>query len=385
MERADVVIAGGGPVGAAMAAALDGAGLDVRLVDPAPRADARLRPVALAHGSRLILETLGAWGSFEATPIEHIHVSQARGFGRTMMHAAELGVPALGHVCNLPALAAALARRVAAIATPVRIEGRVTAWEPHGERVLAVVEGPEGEREISAHLVALADGGRTAGADLAWRDYGQTAIAAVVQAAHAAPHTAWERFTDEGPLALLPFESAGTPHLALVWTVRTERAAALAEAPEPAFLEELGRRFGGRVGRFVAVRERETYPLALRYRRSALVAPRVVAIGNAAQTLHPVAGQGLNLGLRDAFELAAAIRAAPDAPGSDAVLAAFDRARRADRMASVSITDGLVRVFGTTLPGAGLARGLGLAALDAVPAARRVFARRMMLGLRGLP
>jgi len=112
----------------------------------------------------------------------------------------------------------------------------------------------------------------------------------------------------------------------------------------------------------------------------------VVAIGNAAQTLHPVAGQGLNLGLRDAFELAAAIRAvAPERIGDAAMLAAFDRERRLDRVASISVTDGLVRVFGASLPGAALARGLGLAALDALPAARRIFARRMMLGLRGVP
>jgi 2-octaprenyl-6-methoxyphenol hydroxylase len=386
MERADIVIAGGGPVGAALAAALDGAGLDVRLVDPAPRPDTRLRPVALSHGSRMILEALQAWGAFPATPIEHIHVSQAHGFGRTLMHADELGVPALGHVCNLPALADALAARVAAASGAARIDGRVVAWEPHGDRVAAVVDTAGAERELVAELLVLADGGRSAGADLAWRDYGQTAIAAVVSAERAVPHTAWERFTGEGPLALLPFDTSAGPQLALVWTLRTERAAALAGAPDDAFLAALAERFGGRVGRFVAVGEREAYPLALRFRRSAIVAPRVVAIGNAAQTLHPVAGQGLNLGLRDAFELAAAVRESrPDAIGEEAMLAAYDRARRADRMASISVTDGLVRAFGTDLPGAALARGIGLAALDLLPAARRVFARRMMLGVRGLP
>jgi 2-octaprenyl-6-methoxyphenol hydroxylase len=382
MREVDVLVAGGGPVGSALAAALQEADATVMLADPAPRADARLRPVALSHGSRLILERLGAWGGFGATPIEHIHVSQAHGFGRTLMHAAELGVPALGYVSNLPGLAIALAERVGA----QRVDARVTAWEPHGDRVLAVLEGPAGEQEVSARLVALADGGRMAGADLAWREYGQTAVAAVVAAERVPAHTAWERFTDEGPLALLPFADGGDARLALVWTVRSDRAPALLEAPDARFLKELGDRFGGRLGRFVSVSQREAYPLALRYRRSALVAPRVVAIGNAAQTLHPVAGQGLNLGLRDAHELAAAVRdAAPAAIGTDVMLAAYDRARRLDRLAGVSVTDGLVRVFGVTLPGAGLARGLGLAALDLLPAARRVFARRMMLGTRGLP
>lgn len=382
MREVDVLVAGGGPVGATLVAALQDADLSVMLADPVPRPDSRLRPVALSHGSRLILERLGAWGGFEATPIASIHVSQAHGFGRTMMHAAELGVPALGYVCNLPGLAAALGQRVGAL----RADARVTAWEPHGDRVLAVLEGPAGEEEVSARLVALADGGRMAGADLAWREYGQTAIAAVVTAERVPAHTAWERFTDEGPLALLPFGQGADARLALVWTVRSARASALLEAPDARFLDELGRRFGGRLGRFVAVAQREAYPLALRYRRSALVAPRVIAIGNAAQTLHPVAGQGLNLGLRDAHELAAAVRdTAPAAIGPDAMLAAYDRARRSDRLAGVSVTDGLVRVFGLTLPGAGLARGLGLAALDLLPAARRVFARRMMLGIRGLP
>jgi 2-octaprenyl-6-methoxyphenol hydroxylase len=383
IEHADVVVAGGGPVGAALTAALADSGLAVRLLDPAVRPDGRLRPVALAHGSRLILERLGAWGTFAATPIERIHVSQAHGFGRTLMRADELDVPALGYVCNLPALADALADRVAGL----RDDARIVAWEPHGDDgVLAVAVGDDGEREIRARLVVLADGGRSAGADLAWRDYGQTAIAAVVSAERAPARMAWERFTDEGPLALLPIATEDGPRLALVWTVRSARAGALMDAPDETFLHELGERFGGRLGRFTAVAQREAYPLALRYRRSTTVAPRVVAIGNAAQTLHPVAGQGLNLGLRDAAELAAAVRdAAADALGDAAMLAAYDRARRADRLASISLTDGLVRVFGAMLPGAALARGLGLAALDLLPAARRVFARRMMLGMRGLP
>lgn len=382
MARADVLIAGGGPIGAALACALAGSGLDVKLADPAPRPDARLRPVALSHGSRLVLERLGVFAGVPSTPIARIHVSQAHGFGRTVMTAAELGVPALGYVCNLPHLSAALAARV----PPGRIEARVSAWEPDGDGVAGIVESAAGEQEIPARLIVLADGGRGTGAGVSWRDYDQTAIAAVVEAERPAAGTAWERFTDEGPIALLPFDTDAGPRHALVWTLRSARAAALMAADDAAFLDELGRRFGGRVGRFRGVHSRETYPLALRFRRSSIVAPRVVAIGNAAQTLHPVAGQGLNLGLRDAHELAAALRAAaPDAIGGDAMLAAFDRARRIDRAATISVTDGLVRLFGTPLPGAAAARGLGLAALDLVPAVRRAFARRMMLGLRGLP
>jgi 2-octaprenyl-6-methoxyphenol hydroxylase len=384
-ETCDVLIAGGGPVGATLACILRASGVDVRLVEVAPEPAGAFRPIALAAGSRLILESIGVFGSIPSTPIETIHVSQAGGFGRTLIRREELGVPALGHVCDAGALAKALAEAAA----PVRESGRVGAWRVDGDRVRAAIHtidmATDGgtPREVAARLLVLADGGRAGGDDLAMRDYGQSAIVAQVRTEIAHRGVAWERFTADGPLALLPFAD-GT--LALVWTVPAARAPGLAAAGGERFLASLAAQFGERLGRFTDAGPRSSFPLRLWYRRSNAPAARVVAIGNAAQTLHPVAGQGLNLGLRDAAELAALVaRADRAALGDPAFLAAFRAARRVDRLYAIGVTDFLVNVFSSANPILRAARGAGLVALDLVPPARRLFARRMMLGARGLP
>jgi 2-octaprenyl-6-methoxyphenol hydroxylase len=200
-----------------------------------------------------------------------------------------------------------------------------------------------------------------------------------VQAEQAHRGRAWERFTPEGPLALLP-HGAG---YALVWTAPPDRAARLAALDTAAFLDELHASFGGRLGAFVGAGERSAFPLALRYRREE-TRPRSLAVGNAAQTLHPVAGQGFNLGLRDAWELALLAREAPD-PGSEGFIGDFRRARALDRRAGIQFTDGLVGVFSNADPLLCLGRGAGLLALDLLPPARRFIARRMIFGARALP
>jgi 2-octaprenyl-6-methoxyphenol hydroxylase len=378
-DACDILIAGGGPVGAAVALGLRGVGLDVALVEPEARPAAAFRPIALSHGSRQILEGLGLFGRFTATPIETIHVSQAGGFGRTVIRREDHGVPALGYVCDASALAATLAEATSA----QRVAGHVVGWRAESEAIRVAVDAAgSGGREIAAQLLVLADGGQIAGDDLAMRDYGQTAIVARVRTEIVRRGTAWERFTADGPLALLPDGDA----LALVWTVRTGEAARLLEASGERFLASLGARFGRRLGRFIDAGPRAGVPLRLVFRRSSVVAPRTVAVGNAAQTLHPVAGQGLNLGLRDAAELAALIRrTAPVALGGDDFLAAYGARRRVDRLAAIGVTNFLAGIFGNPSPGLRAARGLGLVALDLVPPARRLFARRMMLGLRGAP
>ncbi len=389
MAEVEVLIAGGGPAGSTLALALADSGLAVSLVEPRAAPDPSFRPVALSHGSRLVLEGLGLFGRFPTTPIETIHVSQAGSFGRTLIRREEHGVEALGYVCALADLAAALAQASA----PQRVTGRVTAWRGNHDAVAVSVEDGGVEREISARLLVLADGGRgepSGARQLITRDYQQAAIVALVRTEAVQPRTAWERFTEEGPLALLPFEQAQGEQPdrrhALIWTVPAPRAHAIADAPEKAFLAALGERFGQRLGRFTATGPRSTHPLALRYRRSSVAGARVIAIGNAAQMLHPVAGQALNLGLRDAFELAQLLRdSAPAAIGAEAMLQRYAALRRIDRNLTIGITDALVRVFAVTLPGARVARGLGLAALDILPPAKRFFARRMMLGLRGVP
>ncbi len=381
-EACDVLIAGGGPVGAALAAGLHASGAEVLLVEPLPEPSGAFRPIALAHGSRLVLESIGVFGALDATPIETIHVSQAGGFGRTLIRRQELGVPALGYVCDGDALAATLA----AAAAPVLLNGRIGAWRVDGDRVRAAIHTIDTAgvtREVATRLLVLADGGRAAGDNLVLRDYGQTAIVARVRPEVERPGVAWERFTADGPLALLPFADRA---LALVWTVPATRAPGLLEASGERFLAALAARFGARLGRFHDVGPRSSFRLRLWYRRSNTPEPRVVAIGNAAQTLHPVAGQGLNLGLRDAAELAALVaRGDRDSIGSPRFVAAFRAARRVDRFAAIGVTDFLVNVFSSANPIVRAVRGVGLTALDVVPPARRLFARRMMLGARGVP
>jgi 2-octaprenyl-6-methoxyphenol hydroxylase len=378
-ESCDILIAGGGPVGATLALALRGSGLAACLVEPPGAPRGPLRPVALSHGSRMVLERVGAFARIAATPIETIHVSQAGGFGRTVIRREDHDLPALGYVADLSAIASVLLDAVGDECA----SGRATVWRDDGERVRVRVSGAGDEREIAARLLVLADGGQLAGDDLALHDYAQTAIVGLVRTEIVQAHTAWERFTPEGPLALLPF--AGE-RLAAVWTVRDRDAPALAAAPDERFAAALGERFGRRLGRFAAEGPRASYPLRLWYRRSSVAGPRAVAVGNAAQTLHPVAGQGLNLGLRDASALAELARRTPPAAlGGEAFLAAFRDARRVDRYAAIGVTDLLVRVFSNDSAPLRLARGLGLAALDLAPPARRALARGMMLGTRGLP
>jgi 2-octaprenyl-6-methoxyphenol hydroxylase len=349
MPANDVLILGAGPVGCVLALALQGSRHAVRVVDPKPAAGGAFRPIALSHASRLILERVGAWGAFAATPIRRIHVSQAGGFGRARLEALEAGVPALGYVVDYAALLATLRARLAL--------ADVAPGEPARCTIHAEGASPEARE----------------------RRYGHDAVVARVAAQPASADTAFERFTAEGPLALLPL--AG--EWALVWGARPERAAALVQAAPQEFLAQLQQAFGDRAGRFTGVRERARTPLALRVRASR-VSGRDVYIGNAAQTLHPVAGQGLNLGLRDAWDLAEALRAAED-PGADRVLARYAARRRLDAAATIGVTEVLAGAFLGAHPLARAARGALLTALDTLPAARRFFARRMMFGPSALP
>jgi len=379
-DRLDIVVAGGGPVGAALALALRESRLSVALVDPrrAGRgAAATFRPVALSHASRLVLERIGVFDSLPVTPIRSVHISQAGGFGRTLIHAHELDVPALGYVTDL----APLAEGLLTAAGPEHIVSRVAGWDDVGDAVRVRLTG-DGVQELVTRLLVIADGGHAAADDLSLRDYGQTAIVAPVRPARVAHHTAFERFTAEGPAALLPFAD----HYALIWSVRTSRSPELMRAPAAVFLDEIKSVFGRRFGDFAEVGARVDYPLTLRFRRTTALGPRAVAIGNAAQTLHPVAGQGLNLGLRDAAELAEAILGAGQSALASGDLATrFAAQRRSDRYASIGITEGLVRAFGSNRPFARALRGAGLLALDLAPPARRLLARRFVFGLRALP
>ncbi len=371
LPEVDVAIAGGGPVGCALALALSGSALSVaRIADEFEIAD---RPIALSHGTRLILERLGSWDSVRNTPIETIHVSQ-QGFGRTVMRCADYGLPALGYVTAYSELVAQLAGR-----TPVGAES-LRDWKSAGGEIALQLSRGENETGMRARLLVLADGGHNRLARHV-RDYRQQAIVAEVTVERPRSGVAWERFTVEGPLALLPFGD----RYALVWSVRPASAAELLGLSDSAFLARLREIFGGRLGNFISVGRRSSFPLSLRHGRIA-PAPRVLAIGNAAQTLHPVAGQGLNLGLRDAWELAQMLLdVSKEEIGAPRFLARYVRLRRFDRFAGIGFTDFLVRVFSNSLPPLALARGAGLAMLDSLPPARRFLARRMIFGARALP
>jgi len=343
----DVLVRGAGPVGCVAALALHSAGVRVAIVD-APVPAPGFRPIALSHASRLILERVGAWHGLEATPISAVEVSQAGGFGRTRFDALDAGVPSLGYVTDYALLLKALKFLSKDLLLPGELPARCTV---HAEGIAEARE----------------------------KRYTQEALVALVHADPPAQGTAFERFTPEGALALLPF--AGRH--AVVWSVVSQRARELAAAPDEQFLRSLAAAAGRRAGRPVKVESRALHPLALRVRR-ARTGPRAVYIGNAAQTLHPVAGQGLNLGLRDAWDLAQALRDAAD-PGDPARLARYAASRRLDAAATVRVTDLLARGFLGSSRVARAARGAALTALDLLPAPRRFFARRMMFGPSALP
>ncbi|MCW5574749.1 MAG: FAD-dependent monooxygenase [Burkholderiales bacterium] len=375
-DSAGVVIVGGGPVGSALALALRDHGKRALLLEAQTARSADRRPLALSYGSRLILERLGVWpelGMF-ATPIRDIHVSQRGGFGRARLEASETGLPELGYVVDYGRLAQLLAQAASACVT-CHHGAHVLAWQG-GDPARVRYEYEGEQQELAASLVVVADGGAVSGA--ASGDYRQCAVTARVVSERPHNNTAYERFTRHGPLALLP-DGDGW---ALVWTTTPGRAQDLCIADDDRFLAELQREFGNRAGRFVETSARASH--ALHRRRASSDAAHVVFIGNAAQTLHPVAGQGFNLGLRDAWELAGHILdTADDAPGSPAWLQAYRRRRSVDRGGGIGFTHGLVSLFSNDLLPLGLIRGTGLALFGCMPPLKNFLARRMTFGARG--
>jgi len=356
-----VAIVGGGPAGMALALALHRQGIASEVFDARERGAAKndKRILALSHGSRQTLEWLGAWHHIPHTPIDDIHVSHQGGLGRTRIGAAEEGVPALGYVLDAGALAAALDDALAK--TSIAVHNRTTITP---------------DNKPNAALVVWAEGAVDELAGIRTRDYGQHAV--ICTATPQAPHRnmAWERFTPQGPVAALPYGE----ELAIVLTCAAGESTRVATLPDAEFLALLQGRFGPRVS-FTAVTARHVYPLGLRYREHA-VGEREVWIGNAAQTLHPVAGQGFNLALRDVFELARTLAEADD-PGASEVLARYAAARRTDRRGTIGFTDTLVRIFSNENPVIHHARGAGLLAMDLLPPLRSFIARRMLFGARG--
>jgi 2-octaprenyl-6-methoxyphenol hydroxylase len=403
----DVLIAGGGMVGASLAVALAGVGLRVQLAEAVPlggpgQPSFDRRTVALARSSQRILAALGLWEPIadRAAPIRRIHVSERGRFGTALVDAATEGVPALGYVIANADLGQVLWGRLAADArVGLRVPGEVRDVVAGADHLDVGIAGEAGVVRVATRLLVVADGARSRlraalGIEARTRPYGQVAIIGTVGLARGrVGDTAWERFTPAGPLALLP---AGPDRYAFVVTRRAADAEAVLALDDAAFAALLQREFGSRAGRFGPPGPRVAYPLDL-VTAAAITAPRAVVIGNAAHGLHPVAGQGYNLGLRDVAALAEviadAVRADAGAdPGGDAVLDRYRRWRTADQRNVVSFTDGLIRLFGADLPAAGALRGLALLGFDVAPGAKPLLARtamglggRMTRLARGLP
>ncbi len=375
-EHVDILIVGAGPVGMTLHCALAAGGQKSLLIDRRPQSalQADPRALALSHGARELLEQIDAWPARAATPIETIHVSQKDGFGRTLIDHAEHGLPALGYVVRYRDLAAALAARIEPGALIAGAEIIDTAPDDDGVRVLLRDAG--GERELRCRLLVHAEG--TPGDDPAVTvsDYAQHAVICEVTPEPGHGRRAWERFTPDGPLALLPLGN----EYSVVFTLPPEKADTVMALDDAAFAAALQAQFGRRL-RLSRPGPRSRFPLALRRRRT-LVDGRQVWIGNCAQTLHPVSGQGFNLGLRDAWQLAEILLA----DGVDrASLDRYAASRRLDRDGGALFTDGIVRLFSNDCAPLKLARGLGLWALDVFPPARHFVAKRMIWGARAWP
>lgn len=393
MSDYHVAIVGGALTGASLAAALRGGGKRVVLIEtaaPASVGDGEPtwdeRCIALNDASVRILEALGLWPrlSAVAAPIRATHVSERGRFGVIRYTAAEAGLPALGYNVPLRTLGGALWTTLADGAVDILQPARVIAVRPEASRVQLEIESGADTRSLSARLVVAADGARSSvraqlGIGASTRDYAQHAIVSAVRLSRPHRGIAYERFTADGPVALIPKPGDAA---SLVWTLPSARADALLEASAAEYLAQAQQAFGDRLGRFIALGRRWAFPLS-RVLSATLTAPRAVFVGNAAQSLHPVAAQGFNLGLRDVATLAELIAKADD-PGLPEVLEAYSARREQDRRAVAGFTDLMVRTFSNRLPGLSQSRHWGLLAVDLLPPLRRRVLQQH-LGHLGLP
>jgi 2-octaprenyl-6-methoxyphenol hydroxylase len=409
LQHFDIAIVGGGLVGASLAVALRGLPLSIALIeahapDSAAQPSFDERTTALGNASRRIFDALGLWQALapDAAPITAIHVSDAGRFGFARLAAAELHLDALGYVVPNRVLGRELWRALQAAS-------EVTAFMPARLSSLTVADDAATlqlaqdaqEVSITAKLVVAADGAQSlvrkvAGLGAMVDDYGQVAVVASLRTDLPNDGVAYERFTAAGPMALLPIRAAGSAAWrTLVWAAKPADADHLLQLPPEDFMREWQEAFGWRAGRALQLGQRNRYPLALS-RSEGSVVPRIVLLGNAAQSLHPVAGQGFNLGLRDAAELAellqeATARSEADV-GAEALLAPWAAERARDRHGVISFTDTLVRVFSSEHRLAAAARDAGLLLFDLLPPAKRALSR-VSLGFgaragrlaRGLP
>ena len=389
----DLLIVGGGLVGASLAAALEPLPLKIAVVEAVPFGS-RGQPsfddriTAISYGSRRIFESMGVWAGIgpEATPIRHIQVSDRGRLGATRLNAEEAGVDALGYVTPNRSIGKALVDFIGGkenitLFAPAKLK----SFSVHDTRVEAEVEAAK-PVTLRAKLLIAADGAqsevrRQLGiAGKKW-DYQQTAVVCNVCVERPEAETAYERFADDGPVALLPMSG---DRYGLIWVAATEAAPALLGLDDATFLAEAAARFGGRVGRFTQAGKRVSYPLSM-VQAESQVHQRTLIIGNAAHSLHPIAGQGFNLSLRDVAMLAEVLADAQrdgEDLGAAKVLERYVGARTGDQRGTAIFTDVLNRLFANPLATVVWGRNAGLLALELMPPARRLLMRHNM-GLGG--
>jgi 2-octaprenyl-6-methoxyphenol hydroxylase len=375
-----VIIVGGGPVGSVFALALQQQNIPFTMLEARAKGASHndKRALALSYGSRLILEKLGVWDDVEshATAINSIHISQRGGLGRTKLSAAEHDLPALGYVVAYGALTEALDEKLDA--SQVQYAAEANEIKP-GEPFAQVTFNDS--QTLQSALIVVADGGRSlgeiAGIKRETKEYGHDALVTKVRAELPHNNIAYERFTPQGPMALLP---NGERDFSLVWTGLQANIHAVAGLPDFEFLRQLHEAFGDRVGKFLSVEKRLCFPLKLSTLKPA-TAPHIAVIGNAAQTMHPVAGQGFNVGLRDAKTLADLIIDSPqNSLGSASMLETYSKQRSRDVKGGVLFTDLLVNTFSNDLIGLQAIRGAGLGALELLKPAKSFLVNKMSFG-----
>jgi 2-octaprenyl-6-methoxyphenol hydroxylase len=381
-----VLVIGAGPVGATFALLAKAHGLDVSLIDARKGPSTETRTLALSHGSRVLLERAGGWGEgLFTTEIHRIHTSQKGGFGRVILDRCEVGVPALGYVVRYAELQTKLDDRLMAERISVVYGASVSAIQSREGSVKYSTK--DGEFCTTASVIVMADGGanldKLEGINAIVKDYGQSAMLAHVATDRPHLNVAYERFTPEGPAALLP-TVGDSCDFSMVWVAAHEKIDQLMALSDDDARNAFQTHFGKRAGHFVKLVNRRRYPLTLK-QTSLRVVDKVAIIGNAAQAMHPVAGQGFNLGLRDASTLAAALAATgigklgqlSDAANA---LGKYAATRETDITRGVGFTDLLASTFLSDTATLRWPRGFALAAVDMLPFARRALANRMLFG-----
>ena len=390
VNQYDIIIIGGGMVGASLACALSGQDLRIAIieaVEPGTRSEPGYddRAIALAYGTKRIFSGLRLWDALQpaATPIHSIHVSDRGHFGMARMDREEEGLPALGYVVPARVIGQVLGDAVNSIeGVDVFCPATVSAVTCNDADIRVDIVQDGSEESLSARLTVAADGADSFvreqfGINCIESDYGQTAIVTNITPQLAHKNIAYERFTDTGPLALLPMSDQ---RCAVVWTVATDQAEEVMGLADDAFLARLQERFGYRLGRLERVGRRQAWPLRL-LKAEESIRPRLALIGNAVHTLHPIAGQGFNLGARDVAVLSEvlvdALRAGQDI-GSLEVLNRYGEWRRGDHQRVTVFTDGLARMFSLPLPALGMVRTAGMLAFDLLPPAKRLLSHMTM-------